>query len=161
GPRLPGSLAGHFAQKHPRDPNTISRNVADLLAPADFPCAAIDRLISVLVRRRTPAPLEEPNQVAANLQVTVRSHVAVGPERSQQGVKGLLRECPLLPRRLHGADYTVPGSDIFATRPRMGMHPDITTDNQVYSPHTEVQAGPGTFAEARPIAAPERHCELF
>src|SRR5262249_35815847 len=54
----------------------------------------IDRLVSVIFRKRTAAELEEADQVAADLQVFFRRAFTVGAESGEQFVERLLCQRP-------------------------------------------------------------------
>ena len=98
----------HLPQEHPCNTNTISADVADLLAFADLFGAAIDGFVGVLIRCGAASPFEKADQVAANLEIPVGRDVAIGLERGQQAVERLLSERPFLPCRVRQVSTAIP-----------------------------------------------------
>jgi hypothetical protein len=93
---LPGPIAAHLEQKHPRDANAVGGEVADGFSVRNLPRAAIDGLVSVFLGGRAPSPFEKADKLSTNLEVPIRGELAVWPKQRQQAVEGRLRERPRL-----------------------------------------------------------------
>jgi hypothetical protein len=79
-PRFSGPFSRHFAKQHARDAYTVGRKVADLFAFGDFSGAAVDGFVRIFIRCRAAAPLEQADEVAADLEVSFGRVITVGAE---------------------------------------------------------------------------------
>src|SRR5262245_11448522 len=85
-----GAFFMDFQQQHSRSAEEIACGVADLFSFGDPFRNSIDRLIGVIFRKRTAAPLEETDQVAANLQVFFSGAFRIGAKRDEQLIERFL-----------------------------------------------------------------------
>src|SRR5262249_54187136 len=119
--RRPQTFPAHLSQEHSADADAISRHVADFLSLRNPPGASVDRLVGIVIGRGTAAPFKKTHKIASNLEVPVGRTVAVGAQRFEEGVEGLLSNGPFLMCNfscIHCSD-----SPVFATHSRFSFAP--------------------------------------
>jgi hypothetical protein len=77
--------------EHTRYSEAVTVRVKYLFAFNQFSGDSIDRFVGMIFRKRAAAPLKEPDQFGASLEIMLAGAFAIPSQRGEQSVKGLLR----------------------------------------------------------------------
>jgi hypothetical protein len=80
----------YFEQDHSSHSQIITRWIANLFAFGNLFGDSIDCFVGVIFRRGAPSPLEEPDQVRANLKISLAGALSIFGQGIQQFVECLL-----------------------------------------------------------------------
>src|SRR5215831_16541717 len=92
GTHLPEAVPSHFPKNHARDADAVGADIANLLTFADLSGATVNGFIGVFVRCGASPPLEDTDEVAADLQIAAAGCIAIGTEAVEQLVESFLCE---------------------------------------------------------------------